>query len=111
MTKDLLALFQVRVHFLDQGIHPWAAVVAGHIIVQVFPDTFDAIVIGAVRRQEMEFYLALRGGNLRVHSSSEIPQATKSRAVFWQRGKAAAKKLILTCRFFGISALEWTHRF
>ena len=38
------------------------AVVAGHVVVEVLPQPLDAIVIRAVRRQEVELHLPLPGG-------------------------------------------------
>ena len=53
MAATLVASVQVDPHFAHQLLHPRAAVVARHVVVQVFPDPLDAIVVGAVRRQEV----------------------------------------------------------
>ena len=43
-----------------------AAMVAGHVVVEVLPQTLDAIVIRAVRRQEVELHLSLPGGQCQL---------------------------------------------
>ena len=54
----LVTLFKVAAHFLHQLFQDTAGMVAGDVVVQVFPDALDAIVIGAVRRQKVQLHTA-----------------------------------------------------
>jgi hypothetical protein len=53
-----VAAAEVRRHFVRQLFHVLAGVVAGDVIVQVFPHTLDAVVVRAVWRQEVQAYPA-----------------------------------------------------
>ena len=54
MSPALVAGSEVESHFGHKLLHSRAAVVTRHVVVQVFPEPLDAIVVGAVRRQEVE---------------------------------------------------------
>ncbi len=59
MTSTSVSGREVAPHFGPELLHRRAPVVAGNVVVQVLPDTLNAIVIWAIGRQEMEYDPAL----------------------------------------------------
>ena len=57
---------EVSVDISHEFLHGLAAVVAGHVVVEVLPQSLDTIVIRAVRRQEVELYLPLPSGQCQL---------------------------------------------
>src|SRR5271157_1334532 len=57
---------EVSVDIFHEFLHGLAAVVAGHVVVEVLPQSLDTIVIRAVRRQEVELYLPLPSGQCQL---------------------------------------------
>ena len=54
----MVASVEVEPHFGHQLLHPRTAVVARHVVVEVLPDPFDAIVVRAIWRQKVKLDLA-----------------------------------------------------
>ncbi len=61
MAPTLIPGGEVEAHFSHEFLHSRTAVVTRDVVVQVFPDSLDAIVVGTVRWQEVELNLARRG--------------------------------------------------
>ena len=51
---------QVEPYFGHQRLHPRASMVSRHVVVEVLPDSFDAIVVRAIWWQEVKLDLAGR---------------------------------------------------
>src|SRR5271157_5915793 len=57
---------EVSVDIFHEFLHGLAAVVAGHVVVEVLPQSLDTIVIRAIVRQEVELYLPLPSGQCQL---------------------------------------------
>ena len=58
MSSVMRSAAEIGIHFGHELLHPLAAVITGDVVVQVFPQTLDAVVIGAVRRQKVQLHPA-----------------------------------------------------
>ena len=61
VAPALIPDVEIEAHFSHELLHSRTSVVSRHVVVQIFPDPLDAIVVGAVGRQEVELDLARRG--------------------------------------------------
>ena len=54
MSSMSVPATKVGVDFGHEFAHALAAVIARHVVMQIFPESLDAVVIGTVRWKEMQ---------------------------------------------------------
>ena len=72
MAAPLVTSTEVGPNLFHEFRHRPAAVVARDVGMQVLPDALDAIVIGAVRGQELEHHAVLYGGHCQLHLEAAV---------------------------------------
>ena len=80
---------QISADLTHQFSHGTATMVSGDIGMEVSPDTFDAIVVGTIRRQKAKLDAAVRVGQRKFH----LPTAVNPVVVQAEKG---SELLLLT---------------
>ena len=63
---------QISADFTHQFSHGTATMIPGDICMEVSPDTFDAIVVGTIRRQKAKLDAAVRVGQREFHLPTAV---------------------------------------
>src|ERR1700733_6692597 len=72
MTSRVISVPEVLIYLGHKFLHSLASMIPGDVVMQISPDPFDPIVVGAVGWQEVEFHLATQHLQRKLHLQTVV---------------------------------------